>query len=639
MRRAPDIRSNFGAEKSLPKKVPVVSPNKWNINSIEFINLKVLDLKQACKKMGMISSGKKAELVERLMGNNKGFLPVMALPDDIAEPASSSSSAGASGNVIPTSDQQAKLWKEFDDIFDRQRHKYISQIVNERSTAPHMDIATLTNTVSSICVPLSVTPIVGACNDSVCGNMTHNNCTNGGAVVTVSNSIKIGGVDGGMPPYYLQPHSLLQNRSPCNQPGCFSLASSSGNIASLVRDPSSYRSFVKSKGIASNSLMANENTIPTHVIPLSSSFVYVTPIASAFMNSSSGDIIHNNSTTGGTTVTSTNITNKMGRNDGNIAPYCQQLQLHSLLQNQPSGNKSGHSSLSTSSSQYTASLLRDPPSCNSDTKFSVIASSTLLANQNTISSNSISSLCYHSPISATVTVRAKTNCVGGGMTHTNSTSLGTMVTFTNSTNQVGGSDRDKIYKLHSPLQNQPAGYLHSSRSTPDHPSLPASLSQHIASLFRDPHSYSSYMKSSGIARSCLVADQTTISPYSIFSSSSSTCTTSNIRAKNASASGGMTYTNPTTGGTVATFTNSTKQKGRSDGGIALCYQQLQLHSLLKNQSPGNRLGLSSLPVSSDRLIASLSIDPPSYNSVMQSNIIESGYQSYTGLASPLDMYK
>ena len=153
------------------------------------------------------------------MDNNKGFLPVIALPNDIAESASSSSSAGASGNVTSTSDQQAKLWKEFDDIFDRQRCKYISQIIDERSISPHIDIATPTNTVSLISVPLSVTPIVGACNDSVGGNMTHNNSINGETVVTVNNSIEIGGGDGGMPPYHLQPHCLLKNRTPCNQPG------------------------------------------------------------------------------------------------------------------------------------------------------------------------------------------------------------------------------------------------------------------------------------------------------------------------------------------------------------------------------------------------------------------------------------
>ena len=263
----------------------------------------------------------------------------------------------------------------------------------------------------------------------------------------------------------------------------------------------------------------------------------------------------------------------------------------------------------------------------------------MLANQNTISSHSIPSPCSPSPVSATFTVRAKNNCVGGGMIHTNSTSVGLIVTFNNSTNQMGGSDRDNKYICHSLFQSQPAGYFHSSRSTPDHPSFTASLSQHIASLLRDPHSYSNCLKSSGIARSSLVANRATTPPYSISLSPSSTCTTPTIRAKNAFASGGTNHTNSTTGKIVATFTNSTKQKGGSDGGIPLYYQKLQLHSLLKNQLSGNGPGHSSLPVSSDPLIASLLIGPPSYNSVMKSSIIESGYQSYTGLASPLNMCK
>ena len=66
---------------SVPQVVMVEQPNRFQITSIRFEELKVSDLKGACKEMGMIVSGKKAELVERLLDHNNGFLPVIALPE------------------------------------------------------------------------------------------------------------------------------------------------------------------------------------------------------------------------------------------------------------------------------------------------------------------------------------------------------------------------------------------------------------------------------------------------------------------------------------------------------------------------------------------------------------------------------
>lgn len=66
---------------SVPQVVMVEQPNQFQINSIRFEELKVSDLKGACKEMGMIVSGKKAELVERLLEHNNGYLPVVALPE------------------------------------------------------------------------------------------------------------------------------------------------------------------------------------------------------------------------------------------------------------------------------------------------------------------------------------------------------------------------------------------------------------------------------------------------------------------------------------------------------------------------------------------------------------------------------
>ena len=48
---------------SFPHLVTVEVPNKHNTSSIEFKDLKVSDLKVACREMGMIVSGKKLTLL------------------------------------------------------------------------------------------------------------------------------------------------------------------------------------------------------------------------------------------------------------------------------------------------------------------------------------------------------------------------------------------------------------------------------------------------------------------------------------------------------------------------------------------------------------------------------------------------
>ena len=72
---------------SVPQVLQVEHPNKHNLSTIRFDDLKVSDLKGACKELGMIVSGKKAELVERLLDHNKGLLPAIALPDNSAKDA------------------------------------------------------------------------------------------------------------------------------------------------------------------------------------------------------------------------------------------------------------------------------------------------------------------------------------------------------------------------------------------------------------------------------------------------------------------------------------------------------------------------------------------------------------------------
>lgn len=74
--------ANNGPPPSVPQIVIVEQPNHYQVTSIRFEELKVSDLKAACKEMGMIVSGKKAELVERLIEHNNGFLPAIALPEN-----------------------------------------------------------------------------------------------------------------------------------------------------------------------------------------------------------------------------------------------------------------------------------------------------------------------------------------------------------------------------------------------------------------------------------------------------------------------------------------------------------------------------------------------------------------------------
>ena len=92
--------SPSGAEKSgssstpgLPQTVQVEQPNHLNATTIRFDELKVSDLKTACKEMRLIVSGKKAELVERLLEHNNGYLPVCALPDGQSKDARKCSGA------------------------------------------------------------------------------------------------------------------------------------------------------------------------------------------------------------------------------------------------------------------------------------------------------------------------------------------------------------------------------------------------------------------------------------------------------------------------------------------------------------------------------------------------------------------
>ena len=118
-----------------------------------------------------------------------------------------------------------------------------------------------------------------------------------------------------------------------------------------------------------------------------------------------------------------------------------------------------------------------------------------------------------------------------------------------------------------------------------------------------------------------------------------------MRACNDSAGGDRTHTNSTTGGTVVTFTNSINQMGGGDGGMVPYYQQLQPHSLLQSQpsgslqSNGSRPGRSSLPASTSQYTGSLSMGPPSYNSVMKSRGIAGGHHSLTELPGALEMSK
>jgi len=91
---------------TVPQVLQVEQPNRFNSTTVRFDELKVSDLKAACKEMGMIVSGKKAELVERLLEHNNGVLPVTALPDnqskDIRRHAFSSGNASSVESQVST---------------------------------------------------------------------------------------------------------------------------------------------------------------------------------------------------------------------------------------------------------------------------------------------------------------------------------------------------------------------------------------------------------------------------------------------------------------------------------------------------------------------------------------------------------
>lgn len=174
-------------KQSVPQILPVELPNKHNTASIRFEDLKVNDLKASCKEMGMIVSGKKAELVERLMDHNKGMLPASALPDNPSKDSrrqafsqghlSSVESQFSTSTVSPTSpntspvfkfpsdrathDSSASagkqslvqlpevfpassLHKEFNEMIERQKRNYICQKgMSEKSIAPRPELTDL----------------------------------------------------------------------------------------------------------------------------------------------------------------------------------------------------------------------------------------------------------------------------------------------------------------------------------------------------------------------------------------------------------------------------------------------------------------------------------------------------------------
>ena len=171
---------------TLPQVLPVATPNKHNTSSVRFEDLKVNDLKAACKENGMIVSGKKAELVERLMDHCKGVLPASALPENLSKDSkrqtftlahgssidsqfSTSSTASPTspnpspifkfpadrsgghdvkrgGVPLPEGIPTANLHKELNKMFERQKRDYISlgpKGVAEKSIAPRPELAEL----------------------------------------------------------------------------------------------------------------------------------------------------------------------------------------------------------------------------------------------------------------------------------------------------------------------------------------------------------------------------------------------------------------------------------------------------------------------------------------------------------------
>ena len=189
---ASDGNRGGGLITSVPQVLQVEQPNKHNLSTIRFDDLKVSDLKGACKELGMIVSGKKAELVERLLDHNKGLLPAIALPDNSAkdtkrqsfstshassldsQPPSTLSPGSPSSPVFqfpldkqgggPQSSKPPNLpllghhsesmpsvalpevlpgvnfQQEFDELIERQKRNYFTQKLGSKSLAPRPDI-------------------------------------------------------------------------------------------------------------------------------------------------------------------------------------------------------------------------------------------------------------------------------------------------------------------------------------------------------------------------------------------------------------------------------------------------------------------------------------------------------------------
>ncbi|CAI8051239.1 Myocardin-related transcription factor B [Geodia barretti] len=176
---------------SVPQVVMVEQPNQYQVSSIRFEELKVSDLKAACKEMGMIVSGKKAELVERLIEHNNGYLPAIALPETQTRdpqravsgraihpsmldpqvsmsgysppsptssspvfkfpgdhgPNSSDAGVGRKGSLSSLSSMGAPqvipahtLQQQFDELVERQKRSYICQGQAPKSLAPRPEL-------------------------------------------------------------------------------------------------------------------------------------------------------------------------------------------------------------------------------------------------------------------------------------------------------------------------------------------------------------------------------------------------------------------------------------------------------------------------------------------------------------------